>query len=75
MELDGHTSRKDNESIEKTALDWNPQEDRRRGRPRQTWRRTVAEEIEKEGKTWGEVKKFAQNRTRWRCFVDALCSC
>ena len=51
----GHTLRKDNGSIEKTALDWNPQGNRRRGRPKQTWRRTVAEEIEKEGKTWGEV--------------------
>ena len=69
------TLRKDSGSIEKTALDWNPQGNKRRGRSKQTWRRTVAEEIEKEGKTWGEVKKLAQCRTRWRRFVDALCSC
>ena len=58
-------------TIEKTALDWNPQGNRRRGRLRKTWRRTVAEEIEKEEKTWGEVKKLAQNRTRWRPYSPA----
>jgi hypothetical protein len=26
-----------------------------------------------EGKSWGEVKKLARNRMRWRRFVDALC--
>jgi len=26
-----------------------------------------------EGKSWGEVKKLARNRIRWRRFVDALC--
>jgi hypothetical protein len=27
----------------------------------------------KNGKNWSEVKRVAGNRTRWRCFVDALC--
>ena len=67
----GHTLRKDNGLSDKTALAWNPQGNRRRGRPKQTWRRTVAEEIEEEGKTWGEMKKLTQNRTHWRRFVDA----
>jgi hypothetical protein len=34
----GHTLRKEAGAIEKTALDWNPQEYRRRGRPKRTWR-------------------------------------
>ena len=55
-------------------LDWNPQGSRARGRPRNTWKRTVLEEIAKEGKTWNEVKKLATNRTRWKYFVNALCS-
>jgi hypothetical protein len=33
----GHTLRKDNEAIEREALDWNQQGKRRRGRPKQTW--------------------------------------
>ena len=28
----------------------------------------------KKGKSWNEVKRVAGNRTRWRCFVDALCT-
>ena len=68
----GHTLRKGNEAIEREALDWNPQGKQRRGRPKQTWRRSVHEALE-EGKSWGEVKKLARNRIRWRHFVDALC--
>jgi hypothetical protein len=55
-------------------LDWNPQGARRRGRPRKTWKKTVEEEAAVMGKTWKEVKRLANNRTRWRCFTDALCS-
>jgi hypothetical protein len=25
------------------------------------------------GKSWNDVKKMAGNRTRWPCYVDALC--
>jgi hypothetical protein len=32
-----HTLRKGNETIEREALDWNPQGKRRRGRPRHPW--------------------------------------
>jgi hypothetical protein len=34
----------------------------RRGRPRKTWRRTIEEEITEMGKTWREVKTFANQR-------------
>jgi hypothetical protein len=33
----GHTLRKRNEAIEREVLEWNPQEKRRRGGPKQTW--------------------------------------
>ena len=33
----GHTLRKETGAIEKTALDWNPQGYKRRGRPKRTW--------------------------------------
>ena len=61
----GHTIRKEYKAVERIALDWNPQGSRTRGRPRNTWKRTVLEEIAKEGKTWNEVKKLATNRVRW----------
>jgi len=41
----GHTLRKETGAIKKTALDWNHQGYRRRGRLKRTWRRTVEGEI------------------------------
>uniref|UniRef100_A0A8D9ADY8 Craniofacial development protein 2 n=1 Tax=Cacopsylla melanoneura TaxID=428564 RepID=A0A8D9ADY8_9HEMI len=67
----GHTLRRQN-TIPKEALEWNPQGKRRVGRPRNTWRRTIEKEIAEEGKSWGEIKSMAQNRVRWRSFVEAL---
>jgi hypothetical protein len=32
------------------------------------------EEAQREGRTWGEVKWLAADRSRWRNFVKALCS-
>ena len=69
----GHTFRKGRDIIEREVLDWNPQGQRKRGRPNQTWRRSVHNEALGEGKSWGEVKQLARNRIRWRHFVDALC--
>ena len=70
----GHTLRRSIEEIARQALDWNPQGNRRRGRPRQTWRRSVLDEASAAGKQWKEVKALAQNRVRWRSFIDALCT-
>jgi len=50
----GHTLRKEVGAIEKTALDWNPQGYRRRGRPTTTWRRTIEDEIRGTGRSWNE---------------------
>ena len=70
----GHTLRKNSDSIERSALEWNPQGPRHRGRPRGTWRRTVQDEMNKIGKSWNEVKAVANNRVRWKSLTDALCS-
>lgn len=70
----GHTLRRPDGDIARAALDWNPQGRRKRGRPKMTWRRTVIAEASARGKSWNEVKALAQNRIRWRYFVDALCS-
>jgi hypothetical protein len=36
----GHTLRKEDGEIPKAALHWNPQGNRKRGRPRNSWRRS-----------------------------------
>jgi hypothetical protein len=60
----GHTLRKPEGATEKAALDWNPQGVGRRGRLRKTRRRFVEEEISKKGKTWRELKRLANDRTK-----------
>jgi hypothetical protein len=70
----GYNLRKGPTAIEVRALNWNPRGHRRRGRPRMTWKRTVVEEAGKADKTWKQVTALGQNRVRWGCFVQALCS-
>lgn len=69
----GHTLRRGPDHVPKQALDWNPQGKRKRGRPKQTWRRSVFDEAKRIGKTWSEIKRDAQDRPTWRVTVDALC--
>ena len=70
----GHTLRKPHDVITRQVLKWNPQGKRGRGRPRNTWRRTVLEEAKEVNKTWAENKTDAKNRVRWRILVEAPCS-
>ena len=68
----GHTLRKPAGNITKNALDWNPQGKRSRGRPKGTWRRVVDKEVKDSGNTWNHVKQMAQDRGKWKDFVDGL---
>lgn len=70
----GHSLRREGSNTARMVLDWNPQGSRKRGRPKMTWRRTIQQEIQRTGRTWREVKQMAQNRIRWKLFVEALCS-
>jgi len=69
-----HTLRKETGAIGKTALDWNPQGYRRRGRSKRRWRRTIEDEIRSTRRSWNEVKGIAGDRNVWKFFTDALCS-
>ncbi len=52
-----------------------PEGKRKRGRPKTTWRRTVEKERSKAGwQSWREVRTAAQDRNRWRAYVEALCA-
>jgi hypothetical protein len=74
MELDLTHYVKKQYRIEKTALDWNPQGYRRRGRPKRTWRRTTEDEIRNTEISWNEVKEIAGDRNASKLCMDALCS-
>ena len=70
----GHTLRKPASCTTRQALTWNPQGKRKRGRPRNTWRRDTEAEMSRYGTNWMGITKAAQNRVRWRGVVDGLCS-
>ncbi|KPJ04533.1 hypothetical protein RR46_00324 [Papilio xuthus] len=54
------------------GVEWIPLGTRRRGRPKQTWRRTIAADMKAVGLIWPD-KRRAQDRANWRRTVDALC--
>ena len=59
----GHVITKSWDSITRTALRWTPHGGRRnRGRPRETWRRTIEAEMKATGKTWKESNLRRQPR-------------
>ena len=60
------------DAIPKVALRWTSEGTRRRGRPRQTWRRTVEAEMREKGKIWAEIQRLANNRDQWKILVAAL---
>ena len=70
----GHTLRKPTSSITRQALTWNPQGKRKRGRPRNIWRRDMEAEVRKMEYTWQEIVILAQRRIRWRALIDGPCS-
>ena len=70
----GHTLRKPASNTTRQALTWNPQGKRKRGRPRNSWRRDTQAELKQQGTNWSGMTRAAQNRVRWRGVVDGLCS-
>ena len=67
----GHTLRKQDGEIPKAALLWNPHGNRKRGRPRNGWRRSV---IKEEGRSWNELRFLAADRQKWKGLIHNLCS-
>jgi hypothetical protein len=61
----GRTLQNPPDIIARQALEWNPQGKWGRGRPRNTWRRTVLEGAKGVNKTCAEIKTDAKNRVRW----------
>lgn len=70
----GHTFRKSHDDVTRKALDYHPQGSRRRGRPANTWRRQIENELLSARTSWREAKRLAEDRIQWKAFVLALCS-
>ena len=66
----GHVIRRDQNSITKTALHWAPEGKRKRGRPKNTWRRIVEGELNHES-LLGNNRKDGQRQTE----MKDICSC
>ena len=69
----GHVFRMAQGRIPKVALGWTPVGKKKKGRPKTTWRLTVAAELKEMNLTWGEAQHEAQDRSRWRQIVVASC--
>ena len=73
-----HTLRKPKDNITKQALRWNHQgsEGGEGGGDgaKHTWRRGMEAEMAAKGYNLSRLEEMAQNRVRWKCIVDGLCS-
>ena len=69
----GHILRNSLSNISRTAVTWAPEGKRRRGRPRETWRRTLEKEINQLGwHSWGAAVASAADRDGWRNLLVGL---
>jgi hypothetical protein len=57
--------------VPKAALLWNPQGNRKRRRPKTSWRRWVTKEV---GRSWNELRFLAADRQKWKELIDNLYS-
>ena len=61
----GYVVRMPSDVIPKITLRWTPNAGRRRrGRPKETWRRSFEREMKKNGLSWAQVEHLARNRGR-----------
>jgi len=67
-----HVLRREPENITRVALHWTPEGKRQRGRPKNTWRITVEEELKTLKHNWGTIRKQTLSKQQWRTFVAAL---
>ena len=69
----GHTLRKDPTDITRQALRWNPQGKRKRGRPKNTWRRELEKELKEMDLTWSKAAEKSKDWMSCRSLVCSLC--
>ena len=67
----GHILRRPPNSLIKTALRWTPQGRRKRGRPKETWRRTTEKDLKARGLTINTAHPVAADRAKWKSLAIA----
>jgi len=70
----GHVLRLPPTATARVALQWTPEGRRGRGRPKETWKRTVEAEKKQQGWTWSFLERAAQDRNKWKDLVEASCT-
>ena len=66
----GHTLRRDRKDLARNALTWTPVGRRKRGRPKETYRRTVERERNQMGlHSWVAAAAVASDRAEWRGLI------
>ena len=68
----GHVLRMSEERLPKQVLSWTPEGRRRRGRPKDTWRRTIQRDVRSKELTDEDVQSAAHCREEWRRFIADL---
>ncbi|VDP67906.1 unnamed protein product [Schistosoma curassoni] len=70
----GHTLRESSNCITRQALTWNPEVERKRGRPKNTLCWEIEADMKRRNNNWKELEMIAQDRVGWRMLVSGLCS-
>ncbi|VDP33575.1 unnamed protein product [Schistosoma margrebowiei] len=65
----GHTLRKSSNCITRQALTWNPEGERKRGRPKNTLRRIIEAYMKMMNNNCKELERIAQDRVGWRMLL------
>ena len=68
----GHVLRMPESRLPKQTTQWNPVGSRRRGRPKDTWRRTMQRELRMHNLREEDVPSLAEDRSAWRRLVADL---
>ena len=58
----GHVLRQQTTALTRIALRWTPDGQRKRGCPKETWRRTVEKEMKEKGWTWGRLERVSADQ-------------
>ena len=71
----GHILRRQEQRITRQAMNWKATGRRRRGRPKETLRRTLEREAREIGvESMKEIEQLAQDRNVWRNTLRTLCA-
>ena len=71
--MHGNAYRMINDLPAKTVQIWMPEGNRKRGRPKTTWQRTMEEELKAAGLTCGAAARKAQERGLARSCASLMC--